>query len=89
MDPILAGGIYIILWWLSFFLMLPIGVRNLDETGDTGGPGQERAAPTRPLLMQKAIGAAVLAAVLLAALIFAVNADAFGVRQWATPTTGS
>jgi predicted secreted protein len=62
-DPVLSVAVYIILWWMAFFMMLPIGVRNLDEAGDPGGKGQERGAPSAPNLRQKAVWAAGLAAI--------------------------
>lgn len=80
-DPFLGVAIYIILWWLAFFCMLPIGVKNLDEAGDAGGIGQERAAPVRPNLGQKAIWAAILAAVVWGVVQAGVAFDVFSIRS--------
>jgi predicted secreted protein len=81
MDAILTGAVFIICWWLCFFCMLPIGVKNLDEAGDPGGFGQERAAPVAPNLKQKALWAAGLAAVLTALIWVLVAIDLFGLRR--------
>lgn len=61
---VLGVASYIILWWLSFFIMLPMGVRNHDEAGVETQPGVERAAPAVPNIVKKAGYAAALAAVL-------------------------
>jgi predicted secreted protein len=64
MDPILGVAFYIILWWLSFFLVLPFGVRSLDEAGEAHSPGHDRGAPASPSVRKKALWAAGLAAIL-------------------------
>lgn len=61
---VLGVASFIILWWLSFFIMLPIGVRNHDEAGVETRPGVERAAPAVPNLLRKAGYAAALAGVI-------------------------
>lgn len=51
-----AFGIYVICWWMALFMVLPIGVRNLDEAG-VSPDGSERGAPAEPLLRKKLIWA--------------------------------
>ena len=68
----LTGAIivFVLAWWISFFAVLPIGVKGQWEDGSTI-PGTEEAAPRDPMLMKKVIwasgGAAVVTA--LAALL--------------------
>jgi predicted secreted protein len=69
MSPLVAAAIYFILWWLCFFVMLPVGVRNLDEAGVTDARGHDRGAPVAPNLRQKALWAAGLALVVWAILL--------------------
>lgn len=72
MDPLLAAATWFILWWLSFFIMLPIGVRNLEEAGDVA-PGHETGAPVAPNLGKKALWAAGLATVIWGVLLVVLN----------------
>ncbi len=62
--------VFVLAWWISFFAVLPIGVKGQWED-DSTVPGTEEAAPKNPMLVKKAIwassGAAVVTA--LAALI--------------------
>ena len=53
-----AIAIYFIIWWLVLFIVLPFGIRNAHETGETVEEGNEPGAPTNPRLVQKAVAAA-------------------------------
>jgi len=47
---------FLILWWLSLFVVLPIGVRGQAEA-EAVEPGTEPGAPTRPNMIRKALWA--------------------------------
>jgi predicted secreted protein len=69
----LTGAIivFVLAWWISFFAVLPIGVKGQWEDGSTI-PGTEEAAPRNPMLMKKVIwatGGAVVVTALAALLI--------------------
>jgi predicted secreted protein len=80
MDPILAVAIYILLWWMAFFAMLPIGAQSFVEADQPTDAGVERAAPMVHNLKKKAWWAAVAAAVLWIGVFVAIQFDVFGVR---------
>ena len=48
--------VFTITWWLSFFVVLPIGIQGQWEDNSTV-PGTEEAAPKNPMLVKKAIWA--------------------------------
>ena len=77
MNPVLAFAIYIILWWLSFFIMLPMGAQSLHEANESAPPGVERGAPRAHKLGQKALLAAGIAAVLWLGVAWAISVDLF------------
>jgi predicted secreted protein len=60
----IAGSLMVIaiVWWLAFFVLLPIGVRSQLDEGRVV-PGTEPSAPTAPRLGLKAAGALVIALV--------------------------
>lgn len=68
----IAGAIivFVLAWWISFFAVLPIGVKGQWED-DSTVPGTEEAAPKNPMLLKKAIWASIAAVIVttLAALI--------------------
>lgn len=61
--------VYIILWWLVLFMVLPWGVRVPDEHG----PGHATSAPSNPRLWLKA-GITSLVAAVLWLVVYAVMA---------------
>ena len=67
MSPVSAITVFVVLWWLVLFVVLPWGVQR-DEAPQTGNdPG----APMRPRLLRKALLTTAIAAVLFA-LVYAV-----------------
>ncbi|MGE0829261.1 MAG: DUF1467 family protein [Hyphomonadaceae bacterium] len=81
MDPILGVAIFIIVWWLAFFAVLPIGAKSFHEADEAAPAGAERGAPQKPLLWIKVIWAAGIAIVVWIGVFLAVQADLFGVRS--------
>ena len=45
-------GIYIVLWWVVLFAILPFGVHSQEESGDIV-PGTDPGAPALPNLRSK------------------------------------
>lgn len=44
--------VFLIVWWLIFFMMLPVGIRSQHESGDVV-KGSEPGAPESPMLKKK------------------------------------
>lgn len=63
----IAGAtiVFVLGWWISFFAVLPIGVRGQWED-DSTVPGTEEAAPKNPMLLKKVIWATIGAGVMTA-----------------------
>ncbi|HRK63470.1 MAG TPA: DUF1467 family protein [Terricaulis sp.] len=81
MSLFLGIAIYIILWWLAFFTMLPMGARSPHEGDEATVPGVERGAPKVTNLGKKALLAAGIAAVLWLLVAWAVSVDLLGMRR--------
>lgn len=63
----LAIAIYLTIWWIVLFAVLPFGVRPIQE--DTDAPkGADPGAPGTPRLAIKALATTVISALLFAAL---------------------
>lgn len=58
-----ATIVFVLGWWISFFAVLPIGVKGQWED-DSTVPGTEEAAPQNPMLLKKAIWATIGAVVI-------------------------
>lgn len=64
MDPVGGIVVFIISWWLSFFVVLPIGVKGQFEDGGDVVEGSEEGAPREPMIRKKVIWASIGAVVL-------------------------
>ena len=75
----IASGIvvYVLLWWLVFFMALPIGVRVPDVPDE----GHATSAPSNPLILKKVIAATLLAAVLWCVVWGLIEADLYSFRE--------
>lgn len=80
---------FMILWWLSLFIVLPIGVRGQAEDNDIAH-GTEPGAPTRPDMLKKVIWTTVMAAIFFLLVVLIVEsgwltwarlADWFGMQK--------
>jgi predicted secreted protein len=59
-----AIAIYFITWWMCLFMVLPWGVRNAHEAGETVEQGNEHGAPVKPMLWRKVLATTILSAIL-------------------------
>ena len=67
-----AIAIYVIIWWIVLFAMLPIGVRSQGEEGEIA-PGTEEGAPQQPRLLAKMLATTVVASIVFA-VVYAIIA---------------
>lgn len=77
MNPVSGTVVFIVIWWLVFFMSLPIGVQRHEDLGDGGDPG----APANPRLGIKALITTGVSVVLFGLVFWAVQAeliDVFG-----------
>lgn len=65
-------AIYLVVWALCLFVVLPFGVRSQHEAGDVVR-GSERGAPVMPMLWWKVLATTILAGVVTAGLFWALN----------------
>lgn len=73
MSVITVILIFVLVWWMVFFAVLPMGVRSQVEDGEVV-PGSEPGAPSQPKVWKKALLALYIAsgvtATLVAVLVF-------------------
>jgi len=78
MSLFLSVATYVILWWLAFFVMLPMGAQSLHEADEQSVPGVERGAPKSHRLGLKALWATGIAALVWLGVAWAVSVDLMG-----------
>lgn len=47
MNPISAFAVYFIIWWITLFAVLPLGLKTQAESGEVV-PGTHESAPAKP-----------------------------------------
>ncbi|MDP3555048.1 DUF1467 family protein [Methylocystis sp.] len=60
----LAAAIYLTIWWIVLFAVLPLGVRSSEEADEDLPEGADPGAPASPDLLKKAGITTVVSAVL-------------------------
>lgn len=61
-NPVTGTAVYLIIWWIVIFMVLPFGVRPPKD--DELEPGQEAGAPVKPMMWRKLAITTVISAVL-------------------------
>lgn len=75
-----GGLVYALLWWLVFFMALPVGARSYHEAGEAAAAGSAESAPMRPRLKAKAAATTVIAALLWGVAWCLVESDLISFR---------
>ena len=70
-----AIAIYFIIWWMTLFVVLPFGVKNAAETGETVEDGHDAGAPVMHGLAWKAVVTTLVATVVYALVYWALAND--------------
>lgn len=78
------AAVYVVVWWLVLFTILPIGVRSAQEAGEEVQTGHASGAPVAPNMWKKVAATSVITAVVVAILYTLVNMDVFGIRTYIT-----
>lgn len=78
MSLVTLAFIYLLVWWIMLFTVLPVGVqRNTDD-----GKGHDAGAPMRPDLKKKLIINTMLSAVVMLVVYILVEMDIIRWGEW-------
>lgn len=66
MKPGSIVAIWLLIWFLTLFAVLPFGVRTSHEAGHELVPGQADSAPTEPMIWRKLVWTTAIATLLMA-----------------------
>ena len=69
--------VYVIIWWLVLFLVLPWGVRVPDEHE----PGHATSAPAKPMMWRKALITTLIAAVFWGIAYWLIESELLTLRE--------
>ncbi len=63
MNPVSGIVLYLVIWFMTLFVVLPLRIQSQDEAGDVV-PGTPASAPVDPKLKKKFIWVTIVATVL-------------------------
>ena len=69
--------VFVIIWWVVLFTVLPWGVR----VSDNPEPGHATSAPEKPMLWRKALITTLIAAVLWVGAYYLIESDLLSFRE--------
>lgn len=69
--------VYICVWWVMLFMVLPWGVRRVENPE----PGHEPGAPEKPMIWRKLIATTLLSFVVWGAIYLLVELELFSFRE--------
>jgi predicted secreted protein len=75
-------AIYLVVWWVVLFAVLPWGVRTQQAEGDVV-LGTAHSAPMRPMLVRKAIVTSIVAGAIVFLIWLAVDVYGYGIETLA------
>jgi len=79
MSPVSAIVVFIAIWWLVLFMVLPFGVRRVD----TPEEGHDHGAPAHPMMWRKVGATTAITLVLFAIVYFIAEFDILTLRDLA------
>ena len=79
-------AIYLVLWWITLFAVLPWGVKSQHEAnGEFDGEGNDPGAPVRPLMLYKVIATSLIALVVTAGIIYLMTSGIISLEDIPMP----
>jgi predicted secreted protein len=79
MDWFTGTVVYLLIWWVALFCVLPIGTRPVQEADPEAGGW--RGAPAKPMLGRKLLGTTVLAAILWIGVYALIGSELISFRE--------
>ena len=87
MNPVTGILIYVVIWWLVLFMVLPFGVLTVREEGGEVTEGEATSAPAKPRIFLKMVITTMISAVLMAAIVVATKFGWLDFRGYFAPTS--
>ncbi len=77
MNSVTAVVLFIIIWWLTLFIVLPWGVRRTENPEE----GHDHGAPARPMLIRKLLITTGITIILFAAVYGVIEFSGISLRE--------
>ena len=74
--------VYVIIWWIVFFSVLPIGIKHSEKPFDNNLEGIDPGAPKNPNIFKKFLYTTLITTVIFAVIYYIVVNDYFNLREF-------
>ena len=74
--------VYVIIWWVVFFSVLPIGIKHNIEPFKNNLEGNDPGAPKNPNILKKFLYTTLITTVIFAVIYYIVDSDHFNLREF-------
>ena len=80
----LTGSIivYVLIWWIIFFSVLPVGIQSNKETFKEKIEGIDPGAPKNPNIAKKFLLTTIIASIIFIVIYYLVKIDLLNIREF-------
>ncbi len=74
--------IYVMIWWIIFFSVLPIGIKSNKEAFSDSIEGADPGAPKNPKILKKFLITTIITSILFIMIYYIVDLGFFNLRNF-------
>ncbi len=74
--------IYVMIWWIIFFSILPVGIKSNKEAFKDSIGGYDPGAPKNPKMAKKFLITTIITSILFIMIYYLVNAGVLNLRNY-------
>ena len=74
--------VYVMIWWIIFFSVLPIGIQSNKEIYKEKIGGNDPGAPKNPRIVQKFLFTTLITSIIFAVIYYLVKIDLLNLREF-------
>ena len=74
--------VYVIIWWIVFFSVLPIGIKHNEKPFKSDLEGVDPGAPKNPNILKKFLYTTMITTVIFAVIYYIVVSGHFNLREF-------
>jgi len=74
--------VYVMIWWIIFFSILPVGIQSNKETFKDTIEGSDPGAPKNPKIGKKFLITTIITSILFIVIYYVVNNGFFNLRNF-------
>ncbi len=74
--------VYVLIWWIVFFSVLPVGVKSKNEVFKETIEGEDPGAPVNPKIAKKFLITTIITSLLFIVIYYLVNKDLINLRNY-------